>query len=341
MDKRKEVSLEIKNLVVKEYKKGTSYRGIGGILDLPHTTVQYILKKYKDTGSVENKPRSGRPKKLSRRDVSLIVREVGKNPRISGPELVTHIANTSNTTVHPKTVRRVLHKNGYASRVPRKKPFISEKNKKLRLEFAKKHIDKDMEFWKSVIFTDESKFNLFGNDCGGKVWRRKNEAMQAKNLMPTVKHGGGSVMVWGAMAASGVGSLVFIDGIMDKHYYKAILEQNLPHCVESLDVGPRWIFQQDNDPKHTAKIVKEWLLYYAPRQLYAPPQSPDLNPIEHVWEILKRKVGKVHTSSKDSLKNALKQSWAEITPDVTNNLIQSMPRRLQAVIESRGGPTKY
>ena len=87
---------------------------------------------------------------------------------------------------------------------PRKKPLISEKNRTLRLQFAREHLDKDMDFWKRVLFTDESKFNIFGSDGRAKVWRKDKTALHPKNLLCTVKHGGGSVMVWGAVAASGV-----------------------------------------------------------------------------------------------------------------------------------------
>ncbi|EDW25687.1 GL18369 [Drosophila persimilis] len=80
-------------------------------------------------------------------------------------------------------------------------------------------------------------------------------------MIPTVKHGGGSVMVWGAMASPGVGHLVFVEGNMDRFQYKKILEENLETSVDTLSLGSSWIFQQDNDPKHTAHVVRDWLLF--------------------------------------------------------------------------------
>ncbi|GFX22421.1 transposable element Tc1 transposase [Trichonephila clavipes] len=98
-------------------------------------------------------------------------------------------------SVSAETVRNVIRHAGYSSRVARKKPFISLQNQKKRLEFGKAHQLKTDNFWKKVIFIEESKFNIFGSDGRRTVWRKRNTALDPKNLRPTVKHGGGSVMV--------------------------------------------------------------------------------------------------------------------------------------------------
>jgi len=234
-----------------------------------------------------------------------------------------------------------LRRNGYNGRVPRRKPFISETNRRKRIDFAKNHLNKDILFWKKVLFTDESKFNIFGCDGKGKVWRKVGTQLEIKNTVPTVKHGGGSVLVWGCMAASGVGNLVFIDQIMDRWAYLNILRANLQPSVRILNLGEDWIFQQDQDPKHTAIVTREWLLYNVPKQLFSPPQSPDLNPIEHVWDYLDKKIRSHAITSKESLKNALMEEWRKIPQNYTEKLVDSMPRRLEEVIKQKGNPTKY
>ncbi|GFT65510.1 transposable element Tc1 transposase [Trichonephila clavipes] len=115
--------------------------------------------------------------------------------------------------VSAETVRNMIRHAGYSSRVAKKKTFISLQNQKKRLEFTKTHQLKTDNFWKKVIFSDESKFNIFGSDGRRTVWRKPNTVLVSKNLRPTVIHGGGSVMVWGCMASNRVGNLFFIDGI--------------------------------------------------------------------------------------------------------------------------------
>ncbi|GFW12929.1 transposable element Tcb2 transposase [Trichonephila clavipes] len=152
----------------------------------------------------------------------------------------------------------------------------------------------------TVIFSNESKFNIFGSDGRQYVWRKPNTELEKQHLTLTVKHGGGSVLIWGCMAANGVGKLCFIDGIMTACMYIDILRHNLQSSAQKLGLGT-FVFQQDNDPKHAANLTREWLLYNSPRQLKTLPQSPDINPIENLWHKLDVEVRKHKISCKDEL----------------------------------------
>ena len=149
-----------------------------------------------------------------------------------------------------------------------KKPNISKVNKTKRLHFTNFHINEPHTFWESVLFSDKSKFNVFSSERRFKVWRRPNEAFKSQNLCPTVKHGRGSVLVWGYMSVAGVGNLVFIDGNMDQHIYLNILKNNLEERVHKFELTGLFIFQQNNDPNHTAKCVKEFLILKIANQLF-------------------------------------------------------------------------
>ncbi|GFV31807.1 tc1-like transposase protein [Trichonephila clavipes] len=101
------------------------------------------------------------------------------------------------------------------------------------------------------------------------------------------------------MVANRVGKLCFIDGIMTARTYINILRHNLQSSAQTLGIGTLFLFQQDNDPKHTSSLTREWLLYNSPRQLKTPPQSPDINPIENLWHKLNVEVRKHKISCKD------------------------------------------
>lgn len=339
--KRQQTSIETRKLVIKLHCNGKSLREIGAIVGRTHSTIQKIIYNYGNTGTLKNKCGRGRKKILKDKDERYILRQIHQNPRQSVPELTVEVATRIQKPLSTETVRRVLRSNGLNGRVARKKPFISKVNQKKRLEFAKEYVNKPEEFWRNVIFSDECKINLFGSDGKQIVWRKPNTELQKENLCGTVKHGGGSVMVWGCMAASGTGNLVFIDTIMTKDVFLDILKKNLKSSAARLGMPRVYYFQQDNDPKHTAHIVRDWLLYNAPRQLKTPPQSPDINPIENLWWILKQRMKGRASTSKAIFKEQLLEEWDKIGSEVTNKLILSMPRRLQAVIDANGLPTKY
>ena len=106
-------------------------------------------------------------------------------------------------------------------------------------------------------------------------------------------------------------------------------------------IGENFAFQQDGARCHTAEYSKQWFRREKISVLPWPSQSPDLNPIEHLWEVIKKKMDYTPVKNQTELKDLIFQTWNSITPDITANLVDSMGRRCQAVMKSRGGPTKY
>jgi transposase len=158
--------------------------------------------------------------------------------------------------------------------------------------------------------------------------------LKGKNLTHTVKHNGGGIMVWGCFSQNGIGKLVFIDGIMDAAQYVSILSTNLTDSAKMMNLQD-FILQQDNDPKHTAKISKNYFTENWINVLDWPPQSPDMNPIESLWGILKEKVAKRMPKNLKEEKEYLSIEWYNIPKDLTTKLAKSLKKELYVYIEQR------
>ena len=214
-------------------------------------------------------------------------------------------------------------------------------NRGKRLKFAKEMLEKPVDFWKNVVWSDESKFNLFGSDGKVMVWRTAREEFDPKCTIPTIKHGGGSVMVWGCFTHQRVGKLCVLDRIMDRFYYRDILEQNLQPSINHFKLGQRCIFMHDNDPKHTSGLIKDWLKRKRIETLPWSPYSPDFNPIENLWDELERRVKKHQPKNITELELLLIEEWNKIELPVLEKLVDSVPSRLYECIKMKGYPTKY
>ncbi|KAF7247205.1 Transposable element Tcb1 transposase [Varanus komodoensis] len=161
--------------------------------------------------------------------------------------------------------------------------------------------------------------NLLGSD-GVKRVATTSEKYKDKCVLPTVKHGGGSVMVWGCMRAAGTGELQFIEGTMNANMYCDILKQSMIPSLRRL--GRRAVFQHGNNPKHTSKTTTALLKKLRVKVMDWPSMSPDLNPVEHLWDILKRKVGERKVSNIHRLRDVVMEEWKRM-PVATCKALQT------------------
>ncbi len=207
------------------------------------------------------------------------------------------------------------------------------------LTWAKEKKNWTVAQWSKVLFSDERKFYIsFGNQ-GPRVWRKGGEAHSPSCLKSSVKFPQ-SVMIWGAMSSAGVGPLCFLKTNITAPVYQDILEHfMLPS--DQLFKYVDFIFQQDLAPAHTAKSTKSWLNDHGVDVLDWPADSPDLNPRENLWGIVKRKMRNKRPKNADELKDTVKETWAFIPPQQCHKLITSMPRRIEAIINAKGATTKY
>ncbi|KAK3561767.1 hypothetical protein QTP86_013416 [Hemibagrus guttatus] len=236
--------------------------------------------------------------------------------------------------VTSRTAPRLLRSTSTARLVP---PSLREKESMLYVAFRRLKLEECDE--RDLHFIE--RFSRIILSASHYVWRKSNTAFQKNNIIPTVKYGGDSVMVWGCFAASGPGRLAVINGTMNSAVYQKILKENVRPSVCDLKLKQTWVLQQDNDPKHTSKSTSEWLKKNKMKTLEWPSQSPDLNPIEMLWHDLKKVVHARKPSNVAELQQFCKNEWAKIPPQRCNKLIASYGKRLIAVVAAKGGPTSY
>lgn len=221
MPKGKPICVELKQMVVNAFLEGKSMATISRQFLLPKYSVSKIISRYNERGHVEKMPKSGRPRKTTLWMDRRIKRISQRDPWLSGPRIIAEIPELE---VSPRTVQRRLVEAKLYSRRPAKKPLVSERNRLARLEFVRRHLNWTVQDWKKILFSDETRYKIFNSDGMRRVRRPVNTRFHPKYVTPTIKHGQGSVFLWGCFSWSGVGPLHFIDGTMDRLVYRDILQ---------------------------------------------------------------------------------------------------------------------
>lgn len=183
-------------------------------MKIARSVVYYTLERRKKYGLMTNSKRSGRPRKTSAAQDRFIKLASLRNRRLTAPQIASELQSTSGVNISSRTVARRLIESGLRDHMAVKKPLLRRANKVKRLRWARDHKNWTVERWKLVLWSDESKFDMFGSKRRFFVRRCSSEKYHPDCVQPTVKHGGGNVMVWGCFAGDKTGDLVKIEGIM-------------------------------------------------------------------------------------------------------------------------------
>jgi len=301
--------------------------------------VDNIVSKFRNGEPLGRQPGSGRPRKTTAREDRLLIRALLTDREITINQIKVAInrEDLSDDTIS----RRIMELTGMQSYWKLLKPFVNEFQRQRRVNWCLGHRNWTVEQWRTVIWSDESPFTLSYNRRT-RVWRWADEKFKPFALRGTLKHDA-KINVWGCFAAHGVGKICRIEGIMVKEIYHDILLEYLEPSVAELFPAPaEWMFQQDNDPKHTAIVIRDFIHNERiPMLDNWPGQSPDLNPIENLWSILNSRIADRRCRSLDELFEVVKTAWEQLPVDLLTTLADSMPNRIEAVIRNRGYPTKY
>lgn len=332
----KHTSLELRNLVIQKFLNNYSQKRISEDLCLSKYAVHRIIAAYKMDGRVAVKRRSGRPPKSSQKSQRMLCRLSVICPKMTSRDLKVSWSDGYKYT--DSNIRRILTKNGLFGRRAAKKPLLNKHHLKARLQWCKQMRNNRLEDWQNLVFSDETRVELLSGRSQF-VRRPRGAALRykPKYLASKVPGRQKSLMVFGAIWASGLRVLARVKATMDSKQYIAILENHVTPLL-----GENNIFQQDNAPCHVSKEVKEYMensgIAVMPNW---PARSPDLNIIENVWDYLKMKCGERSCSSIDELWEILQHEFHSIPNAFLEKLYSSLPSRVDNVLKSRGYPIGY
>lgn len=259
------------------------FDAIAKIVNRSKSTAIHWAHKWKETKDFSDGQKSGPPRITTAKEDEKIVALATKDENATSSKIQQKMEEKG-VEISARTIRRRLQEaKGKYSR-PILKPLLTEKHRHQRLNWAKKHKNFD---WNKVIFTDESTFYL--NQPIGKTWNFPGK----KKVIRTVKHPA-KVHVWGCFSASGFGEIICFQRNLDAEFMCHIYEKGLLSSARRLfgDENLDWILQEDNDPKHRSKLAKAWKARNDITELPWPSMSPDQNPIENVWKVMKINISK-------------------------------------------------
>jgi transposase len=335
--KMKPIPTKTTNLAIKLLQDGQSTREVAKTLNISKSAAANIYKDNRENMPVN---KGGRPRKISDQTVQHLKVGLKRGQFRTAVQAHKEAVKLLKDPISVKTVRRRLKEAGLIAKKVVKRPAPKKQHVKGRLQFMRKYGEWTVEDWANVVFSDESKINRICSDGIRWVWDDQPGRLNTRTVQGTVKFGGGNVMVWSCMSWHGPGYIAKIDETMDSQLYIQILKEDLQLSVEEWGISQQeFIFQHDNDPKHTAKVTKAYLeevnlTEEAGRLLY---------PIEHMWAYLKMQLAKYPTPPKSAqeLWERVSTEWYKIPVEYCRALIKSMPRRINAVFNAKGRHTKY
>lgn len=321
---------------------GVGIREVGRRLQVHHAVIQRLRDRFNATGSTAERRRSGWPRSTTRQQDRLLALTALRQRTATANNLRQQLRAAANVNISDQTVRNRLREVNLRARWPAVRPVLTAAHHRARLTWCRAHVAWTRQQWAQVLFTDESRFARLFHDGRIRVWRRLGERYQGTNIIERDRYGGGSIMVWGGIGRNFRTPLHRVEGnLTGVGYRDNILRPLVLPALHAL--GPDAILQDDNARPHRARVVNVFLEEQQVNHLDWPASSPDLNPIEHAWDVLGRRLHENHPPAVNlgQLFDFLQQEWNNIPQVTIRRLVDSMRRRCLACIRAYGGHTAY
>lgn len=314
---------------------GKPWKEISEVCGLCQNTIRSFYKRFKKIGSLPPKEKMIKTSIGKRLGLS-IKGKLSDDPRISVRKLHKWLSDAHGYQGSKSSVHRYLIRNGFKSLIAKKRHMISKANQIKRLDMAKDLISRDPSYFRNIIWSDETLVKSRSDSRQIRYFARDQSDNQISVVNCQVQGGGFSLMLWGCFSYHAMGPLVVVDGSLTSSTYIDLLKDcllpELNSCLTPM------AFQQDRAPAHSAKRT---LKFFEDNNITLhphPPQSPDLNPIENIWAILKQKLYSDFPTptSKMVLIEYVFRIWNEIPMETVQKLVDGMHERYRRVIDAKG-----
>lgn len=325
-----------KVLIESRLNDGVSIRNVAAELHVSKNTVFLAKKKLTEMGEISRNQGSGRRKVTSQEEDENLLNNLRQNPFNTAIEA----KEQSNFPASIKTARRRITNSELRNRCAANKIQLTNENRRARVNFARQFVHEE-GFWENVVFSDEKTFQSCHNGRI-RVYRPTGQRYNREYVHSQNKSGRFSVNVWGWVSMRGPGVCVILEERLTAEVYCRILNDIMIPSVTAV-FGDDFVFQDDNCPVHRARIVRNFCEDHNINVLPWASKSPDLNVIENVWGHIVKSIYREDFRPRNAgeLRQRIADAWQEITPEYTRQLVLSMPRRLQQVINLDGAMTKY
>ncbi len=301
----------LRRKIVEQYQKGVSQRKIAKSLKLSSSTVHNIIQRFRESGTISVRKGQGRKTILDARDLRALRRHCITYRNATVMEITTCAQEYFQKTLSVNTIHRAIRRCRLKLYRSKKKPYLNMIQKRRRFLWAKAHLKWTVAKWKTVLWSDESKFEVLFGKLGRHVIRTKEDKENPSCYQRSVQKPA-SLMVWGCMSACGMGSLHIWKGTINAERYIQVLEQHMLPSRRRLFQGRPCIFQHDNARPHTASITTSWLRR---RRILgtemASLQSRSFTHRKHL-RIIKRKMRQRRPKTVEQLEACIRQEWDNI-----------------------------